>query len=81
MSDVRRHYDPLSGVTYLVNVRTGQVRHAVTGEYPEESVIQRTLAAVRQRVRSTWTRSQRDEVRRSLGLVKVRGALGGTYWE
>ena len=26
-------------------------------------------------------RRARDEVMRSLGLVKVRGALGGTYWE
>jgi hypothetical protein len=26
-------------------------------------------------------RSQRDDIMRSLGLVKVRGALGGTYWE
>lgn len=26
-------------------------------------------------------RKQRDEMMRSLGLVKVRGALGGVYWE
>jgi hypothetical protein len=26
-------------------------------------------------------RSERDAVMRSLGLVKVKGALGGTYWE
>ena len=26
-------------------------------------------------------RRERDEVMRSLGLVKVKGALGGTYWE
>ena len=26
-------------------------------------------------------RQARDEVMRSLGLVKVRGAMGGTYWE
>lgn len=25
--------------------------------------------------------SQRDAVLRSLGLVKVKGALGGTFWE
>ena len=24
---------------------------------------------------------EKDDVLRSLGLVKVRGALGGTYWE
>ena len=27
------------------------------------------------------SRKMRDEAMRSLGLVKVRGALGGTYWE
>jgi hypothetical protein len=26
-------------------------------------------------------RKARDEAMRSCGLVKVRGALGGTYWE
>jgi hypothetical protein len=26
-------------------------------------------------------RKARDEAMRSLGLVKVRGALGGVYWE
>ena len=26
-------------------------------------------------------RRERDDVMESLGLVKVRGALGGTYWE
>lgn len=25
--------------------------------------------------------SARDEAMRSLGMVKVRGAMGGTYWE
>jgi hypothetical protein len=27
------------------------------------------------------TRSIKDELLSDLGLVKVRGALGGTYWE
>lgn len=26
-------------------------------------------------------RRERDNAMRSLGLVKVRGAMGGTYWE
>jgi len=26
-------------------------------------------------------RREREEVLRDIGLVKVRGALGGTYWE
>ena len=27
------------------------------------------------------SRKIRDQVMRDLGLVKVRGAMGGTYWE
>jgi hypothetical protein len=27
------------------------------------------------------TKREREEVLRDLGLTKVRGALGGTYWE
>ena len=26
-------------------------------------------------------RKEREDILRSLGLVKVRGAMGGTYWE
>lgn len=35
--------------------------------------LSRTAAAKRRR--------ERDAVMESLGLVKVRGAMGGTYWE
>jgi len=33
------------------------------------------------RKRAAQQRRERDAVLRSLGLSKVRGALGGTYWE
>jgi uncharacterized Zn finger protein (UPF0148 family) len=38
---------------------------------------------VRQRrnLRARERRREREAVLRSLGLVKVKGALGGTYWE
>lgn len=26
-------------------------------------------------------RKEREDIMRSMGLVKVKGALGGTYWE
>jgi len=26
-------------------------------------------------------RKERDSIMRSMGLVKVKGAMGGTYWE
>lgn len=31
--------------------------------------------------RARTNRKMKDEALRSLGLVKVRGQLGGTYWE
>jgi len=31
--------------------------------------------------RARQNRKAKDDVMRSLGLVKVRGALGGVYWE
>ncbi len=33
------------------------------------------------RARANVNRRARESVLRSCGLVKVRGALGGTYWE
>ena len=44
-------------------------------EAPPNSRLAKTRAEARQR------RRERDQVMRDLGLVKVRGALGGTYWE
>lgn len=35
----------------------------------------------KRRAKRRARRRERDEVLRSLGLVKVRGAMGGTYWE
>ena len=31
--------------------------------------------------RQSMYRAEREQALRSLGLIKVRGALGGTYWE
>lgn len=33
------------------------------------------------RIRSRQARKAREQVLRDLGMVKVRGAMGGTYWE
>jgi len=38
------------------------------------------LAEVR-RLRHNKGRRDRDQAMRDMGMVKVRGALGGTYWE
>lgn len=39
------------------------------------------LRAKAQQNRNRRNRRMRDQVRRDCGLVKVRGALGGIYWE
>ena len=39
------------------------------------------LAESSKRLRARRSRQAREEALRSCGLVKVRGALGGTYWE
>ena len=33
------------------------------------------------KLKARIARRDRDEAMRSVGMVKVRGALGGTYWE
>lgn len=33
------------------------------------------------KAKAALSRKERESVMRSLGLVKVRGAMGGTYWE
>lgn len=34
-----------------------------------------------QNIRNKYRRRAKDEAMKSLGLVKVKGTLGGTYWE
>ena len=46
----------------------------------EQSSVAR-LFAERSRIRAKRARKAKDEAYRSCGLVKVRGALGGVYWE
>jgi len=35
----------------------------------------------KQKKNQSAARKERDDCMRSLGLVKVKGSLGGTYWE
>lgn len=48
----------------------------------EQAVSDADFAKARQRKeRARKQRRERDQVMRDLGMVKVRGAMGGTYWE
>jgi len=78
---MRTYFDPRSGVTYRVDPRTWRVEDG-EGRVPEEAVIRRVVRVVRGRIRAAEReRAERERVLRDMGLVKVRGALGGTYWE
>ena len=41
----------------------------------------RTETVKQRRAKANCLRHERDAAMKSLGLVKVRGALGGVYWE
>jgi hypothetical protein len=56
------------------------MEHARTaGDHDRKSCPQ--CAARRKTRASNAARTMRDEVYKSFGMVKVRGALGGTYYE
>lgn len=81
MKEMRQYFDSRSGTTFNVNVRTRIVRDR-SGAYPDDETAARVLKAVEARIRSGRNRAERDDVLRSLGMVKVRGSVSGsTYWE
>ena len=71
------------GWNYHLNRRTGIVSRSQGGvtEYPDESVCEQIRRKVASRDRAAERRSGMDEAMRSIGMVKVRGNLGGIYWE
>ncbi len=80
MKELRRYYDSRTGFSYNVNVRTGIVCRT-DGEYPDAETHDRILRAVQSRMKAQRGARERDQMLRDCGLVKVRGNLGGTYWE
>jgi hypothetical protein len=52
-----------------------------THDLPRKQPTRPRLTDEQRRARRRALRRAREDVLRSLGLVKVRGALGGTYWE
>ena len=45
------------------------------------AVLARSETDFRKRHNTALRRAKRNDAMRSCGLVKVKGALGGTYWE
>ncbi len=70
-------------VSYRVNRRTGIVSGSQGGEtfYPDDETAERIRRIVRQRDRAAQNRRERESILSDSGMVKVRGALGGTHWE
>lgn len=81
MKELRKYFDGYTGKSYNVNVRTGIVRESATGDFPPDDIAGRVLKAVQGRVRAAKGQAARNQALRDLGLVRVRGALGGVYWE
>lgn len=46
-----------------------------------ENHCSKCASKIKQSKRSKARRREREDTLRDLGLTKVRGALGGTYWE
>ena len=69
--------------TLLKNKVTGErkCRNNDTGEIVLESAEPEKYAALRKKALANISRAERDDVMRSCGLTKVRGAQGGIYWE
>jgi hypothetical protein len=59
-------------------IRKGVVVESSTGRFNTKEEAEKELA---KRVKRNNARKARDEAYKSCGMVKVRGALGGTYWE
>ena len=51
-----------------------------TIQFADMATTDRVLAEVK-RLRHNKSRRERDQAMRDIGMTKVRGALGGTYWE
>lgn len=73
----------MSKYTLLKNKQTGEraIRINKTGETISEKDNPDTYTELRKRALNNLKTRQRNEVLKDLGLVKVRGNLGGTYWE
>ena len=62
----------------LYDIRKGQVVETEMGRFSTRERAEKELA---RQQRAKANRKAKEDAMRSLGLVKVRGALGGTYWE
>ncbi len=62
----------------MFTIRKGVVVESEFGRFTTREEAEKELA---KRAKRNAARKARDEAYRSCGLKKVRGALGGVYWE
>ena len=68
--------------TLLKNKVTGERSiHVAGGERVFEKDNPQEYARLRKLALNNLHRADRDDAMRSIGLIKVKGNLGGTYWE
>lgn len=79
MAKTRKAYDPRTGRDF-VRLPDGSI-HATDGSAIDCDTLVRMVKVFDRRARAAAGRRERDAALRGLGLVKVRGALGGIYWE
>lgn len=67
----------------LKNKITGERRvyNSDTKEYISELTNPALYTALRKKAITNRNKAERDQVYRDCGLVRVKGSLGGTYWE
>lgn len=78
----RKAFDPKTGNTYYLG-ENGRVciDRGCFESVQDPALQERLLKLFASRKRASDAKKEKEDVMRSLGLVKVRGALGGTYWE
>ena len=69
--------------TLLKNKQTGErkIRIVLTGEEITEKDNPTRYKELRKKAILNLRRKDKDETMKDLGLTKVKGNLGGTYWE
>lgn len=67
---------------YTVDVGGGYVYYGESDTLvADKALADKVYKVVQQRILASNRRKWKENAMRDCGLVKVRGALGGTYWE
>lgn len=69
----------------MTDTKSGEITRGIsiyeTGEQVTELGQPEKYAKLRKLAIANYKRKQREDCLKELGLTKVKGSLGGTYWE